>query len=252
MLRTLLAWFGGALLVYAALCVLLYVFQRSLLYFPQPARTNAPSFLLQVPGADVQVSVQARVGTGAVLYFGGNAEDVSIILAELAATFPERSVYALHYRGYGRSTGEPGEAALKADALALFDHVARERNDFVLVGRSLGSGVAVSLATQPGVTRLVLVAPYDSIEAVAAQQFPWFPVRWLIRDRFDSAALAPQIRVPTTVIVAEHDEVIARAHTDALVSRFAPGVAKVVVVPGAGHNTLDGRPEYDTALAGAR
>lgn len=250
--RTLLIWLGGALLVYAALCALLYVFQRSLLYFPQPARTNAPSFLLQVPEAEVQVSVQARSGSGAVLYFGGNAEDVSTSLSELAASFPERSVYAMHYRGYGRSTGQPTEAALKADAIALLDHVARERSDIVLVGRSLGSGVAVSLAMQPSVTRLVLVAPYDSIEAVAAQQFPWFPVRWLIHDRFDSAALAPQIRVPTTVIVAERDEVIARARTDALVGRFAPGVVQVVVVPGAGHNTLDGRPEYDAALAGAR
>jgi uncharacterized protein len=251
-LRTVLTWLGGAALVYAALCAVLYVFQRSLLYFPQPARVNAPSLQLSVPDAQLQVSVHERAGPRAVLYFGGNAEDVSASLAELAASFPDHAVYALHYRGYGRSTGSPSEAALQADALALHDHVASERADITVVGRSLGSGLAVPLAAQRMVSRLVLVTPYDSIEAVAAQQYAVFPVRWLIQDRFDAAALAPQVRVPTTVIIAERDEVIRRARSDALVSRFAPGVAQVVVIAGAGHNTLDGRPDYEAALAGQR
>ena len=101
-------------------------------------------------------------------------------------------------------------------------------------------------------SRLVLVAPYDSVAAVAAQQFVLFPVHWLIRDRFDSASVAPTIRTPTTVIVAERDEVIRRERSDALVARFAPGVAQVVVIPGAGHNTLDGLPAFDAAMAGSR
>ncbi len=248
MLRTLLVWLGVALLLYAALCAVLYAFQRSLLYFPQPARANVPSFQLQMPGAELQVSVWAHSGPRAVIYFGGNAEDVSSGLAELAATFPEHAVYAMHYRGYGRSTGKPTEAALHADAIALFDSVAREHSEITVIGRSLGSGVAIRLAVERPVARLVLVTPYDSIEAVAAQQFALFPVRWLIQDRFDSATLAPQIRVPTTVIVAERDEVIRRERSDALVSRFAPGVAQMVVIAGAGHNTLDGRPDFDAAL----
>ena len=252
MWRSMLIWLGGAALVYAALCAALYVFQRSLLYFPQPARVDTPSLRLSVPGAELQVSVREREGPGAVLYFGGNAEDVSAGLAELAASFPEHAVYALHYRGYGRSTGSPSEAALQADALALHDHVARQRADITVVGRSLGSGLAVSLAATRPLTRLVLVTPYDSIEAVAAQQYAVFPVRWLIQDRFDAAASAPQVRAPTTVIIAERDEVIRRARSDALVSRFAPGVAQVVVIAGAGHNTLDGRPDYEAALAGQR
>jgi pimeloyl-ACP methyl ester carboxylesterase len=251
-LRSVLTWLGGAGLVYAALCAVLYVFQRSLLYFPQPARADVPSIRLNVPGAELQVSVRERAGPRAVLYFGGNAEDVSASLAELASSFPEHAVYALHYRGYGRSTGSPSEAALQADALALHDHVASERADITVVGRSLGSGLAVSLAAQRMVSRLVLVTPYDSIEAVAAQQYALFPVRWLIQDRFNAAALAPQVRAPTTVIIAERDEVIRRARSDALVRRFVPGVAQVVVIAGAGHNTLDGRSDYEAALASQR
>jgi len=250
--RGVLTWLGGAVLMYGALCAALYVFQRSLLYFPQPARVNVPSLRLSVPGAALQVSVREREGSGAVIYFGGNAEDVSASLAEIAASFPEQAVYALHYRGYGRSTGSPSESALQADALALYDHVARQRSDITVVGRSLGSGIAVSLAAVRPLSRLVLVTPYDSIEAVAAQQYAVFPVRWLIKDRFDAAARAPQVRAPTTVIIAERDEVIRRARSDVLVSRFAPGVAQVVVIAGAGHNTLDGRPDFEAALAGQR
>jgi uncharacterized protein len=251
-LRTALFWLGVGALLYLAPCGALYVFQRSLLYHPQPARVAAPALELDVPGARLHVSVQARSGSQAVLYFGGNAEDVSTSLAGLAASYPRHSVFALHYRGYGRSTGHPTEAALQADALALFDHIVRQRADITLVGRSLGSGLAVSLAARRTVSRLVLVTPYDSIAAVAAQHYPIFPVHWLIHDRFDAAAVAPQVRAATTVIVAERDEVIPRARADALFSRFAPGVAQRVVIPGAGHNTLDGHADYQAALAGPR
>jgi pimeloyl-ACP methyl ester carboxylesterase len=250
MLRTALISLTSALLLYAAACLLLYLFQRSLLYFPQPARAVVPALTLSVPGAELQVSVRAHAGPRAVLYFGGNAEDVSGGLAELAAVFPEHAVYAMHYRGYGRSTGKPTETALQADAIALFDRVARKHTDITAIGRSLGSGVAIQLAAVRPVSRLVLVAPYDSVAAVAAQQFALFPVHWLIRDRFDSASVAPAIRAPTTVILAERDEVIRRERSDALVARFVPGVARVLVIAGAGHNTLDGRPDYEAALAG--
>jgi hypothetical protein len=251
MLRTAVSLLVGSLLLYAAACLLLYLFQRSLLYFPQPARVLAPALALSVPGAELQVSVRVQAGPRAVLYFGGNAEDVSSSLAELAANFPEHAVYAMHYRGYGGSTGKPTEAALHGDAIALFDRVARDHTEITVIGRSLGSGVAIRLAAGRPVSRLVLVAPYDSVEAVAAQQYSLFPVRWLIRDRFDSASVAPTIRAPTTVILAERDEVIRRERSDALVARFAPGVAQVIVIAGAGHNTLDGRPAFDAAMAGA-
>jgi hypothetical protein len=250
MLRTAVSLLVGALLLYAVACLLLYLFQRSLLYFPQPARVPVPALMLSLPGAELQVSVRVQAGPRAVLYFGGNAEDVSSSLAELAGTFPGYAVYAMHYRGYGGSTGKPTEATLHGDAIALFDRVARDHTEITVIGRSLGSGVAIQLAAGRPVSRLVLVAPYDSVEAVAAQQYSLFPVRWLIRDRFDSASVAPAIRAPTTVILAERDEVIRRERSDALVARFTPGVAQLIVIPGAGHNTLDGRPDFDAAMAG--
>jgi pimeloyl-ACP methyl ester carboxylesterase len=98
----------------------------------------------------------------------------------------------------------------------------------------------------------VLVTPYDSLQALAAQQFPMFPVRWLLRDKFESGLHAPRIAVPTLIVAAEHDEVIPRASTEQLHRRFAPGIATMKVVARTGHNTISGSPEYAAALAAAR
>ena len=81
--------------------------------------------------------------------------------------------------------------------------------------------------------RLVLVTPYDSLQEIAAGLYPWMPVRWLLRDKYESWRYAPRVRAPTVLIEAEHDEVIPRASTRQLLERFAPGVASLVVVPGA-------------------
>ncbi len=251
-MRWLAGFLGVAGFFYLLACAGLFAFQRSLLYMPQPARFEVPGMRLPVPGAELQVSVRLLQGAPALLYFGGNAEDVSGTWGELAEQFPGRSLYLMHYRGYGHSTGRPAEADLHADALALYQHVQRalggEGADIAVMGRSLGSGVAVRLAAEQRVSHLVLVTPYDSIAAVAAAHFPWFPVRWLMRDVFDSAALAPGITTPTTVILAEHDEVIPRERTEALVNRFAPGLARVVQIPGANHNNVSAGEAFRRAL----
>ena len=234
-----------AALAYLALCGLLALFQRSFIYFPQP-RTNRdhPTLTLAVPDARIEVTTRQSQQPGALLYFGGNAEDVSWSAGELEAAFPDRDLYLMHYRGYGGSSGRPTEAALFADAVALFDLVRANHNHIVVVGRSLGSGVAVYLASKRPVSRLVLVTPFDSVLALAARSFWFVPVRWLLRDKFESVKYAPDITAPTTIIAAEHDVEIPRRHTDALLRRFQPGVAVLKIVRGAGHNSIAGSPEY--------
>ncbi len=94
----------------------------------------------------------------------------------------------------------------------------------------------------------MLVTPYDSLLDLAARQFPYVPVRWLLRDRFESGRYAAGITAPTLLIAAENDEVIPRSSTDALHARFAAGVASLKVVPGTGHNTISESPEYTALL----
>jgi pimeloyl-ACP methyl ester carboxylesterase len=113
-----------AAFIYAALCLALFLGQRSFLYYPQAKSAAGDNTLtLNTDGERVLVTTRPRPGSDAVIYFGGNAEDVSRSLPTLKSAFPERSLYALNYRGYGGSTGKPSEPALIADALTLFDRV---------------------------------------------------------------------------------------------------------------------------------
>lgn len=250
MRRVLISILVIALLAYAAACAALFLFQRSLLYFPQPAQVATP--LVPIEGrAGVVASHRAVAGPQAVLYFGGNAEDVSQNFTPLAQAFPQHALYLMHYRGYGLSTGTPTEADIAGDALALFDQVHKTHPQITVIGRSLGSGVALRLASQRPAARLVLVTPYDSIEDIAADRFALFPVRWLMRDRYASWRYVAQVAAPVTVIAAEHDAVIPRPSTDKLVARFAPGRAQMHVLPKTDHNDILIAPGYLGLLAGS-
>lgn len=232
--------------VYLVLCAALFVFQRSLIYFPQPAAvTSEDSRLkLSMPDAEVWVTTRERSGSRALIYFGGNAEDVSRNLEEFAEAFPDYALYFLHYRGFGGSTGSPSEAAIAEDALALFDQVYASHPQITVVGRSLGSGVAVRLVSQRPVQKLILVTPFNSFKEIAGQQYPWVPVKWLLKDRFESGKYAAHIRVPTLLLAASDDEVIGRSSTQRLFESFPQGVATLKVVPDSGHNSISGRGEY--------
>ncbi|MCC5825610.1 alpha/beta fold hydrolase [Alkalimonas sp.] len=236
-MRTLLTLLGYLLAGYGLLCLLLYLLQRQLIYFPVPAAFPPEQpLVLQQGQHQLLVSQQSRSGPQALLYFGGNAEDVSVNLPEFSAAFPEHAIYLMHYRGYGGSEGRPSEQALVSDALALFDKVATQHSDITVIGRSLGSGVAVQLAAKRPLQQLVLITPFDSLTKLAQQQFPVVPVRWLLKDRYESARYASQIDTPTLLLVAEQDEIIDRARSKALYQAFAPGIARLQLYPG-GHNS---------------
>jgi len=237
---------------YVAICGLLFAYQRSLIYYPQPSAidTQGTTFKLPVSGADVVVSTRPHGGHKALIYFGGNAEDVGVNLPSFSQAFPDHAIYLMHYRGYGGSTGAPSEKNIQQDARALFDKVHAEHPDTVVMGRSLGSGVAVRLASQRPASRLVLITPYDSLQELAAAQFSVFPVKWLLLDKYESWRYAPRITVPTLIVAADHDEVIPRSSTDLLFTRFNKGVATFEIVPGTSHNTISESPKYIELLRG--
>ncbi|MDH4166350.1 MAG: lysophospholipase [Gammaproteobacteria bacterium] len=239
-------------LAYLGLCAWVYATQRAQMYFPTPVVDHPGAQALWIESAGERIKVWAieRPGPGALLYFGGNAEDVAGNLDLFAAALPDRSLYLVNYRGYGGSSGQPAEAGLVADALAVFDHVRRKHAETAAMGRSLGSGIAVQLASARPVERLVLVTAYDSLVNVARDYFRWLPVGVLLRDRYDSAQRAPTVTVPVLIVIAAEDEIIPRARSQALASAFAPEQLQVVIVPGVGHNTLDLSPAYLGAVRG--
>ena len=239
---------------YLALCAVLFATQRSFIYFPTkpvPGR-RLPGITLSVDGADLRITTRVHAGVNAVIYFGGNGEDVSDSLPTLEAAFPDHALYLMNYRGYGESSGTPSETALVADSLILFDKVHGEHDSVVVIGRSLGSGIAIHLASCRPVARLVLVTPYNSIEELAARQFPYLPITLLLRDKFESWRYAGAISAPTLVIAAELDDVIPLNSTESLFSRLNPAIASIAVVREAGHNSVSQHPDYVRLLSGAK
>lgn len=239
-----------AVLVYVGFCVLLYVGQRRLIYFPRAEVETAPAEPVWLPSAGEKLKLWRLAGTGrsAIIYFGGNAEDVAKNIPDYAGWLPDYSVYFVNYRGYGGSSGSPTEAALFEDALNVYDAIAEKYQSVVVVGRSLGSGVAIYLAAARDVARLVLITPFDSVERVARSVMPIFPTSWLLRDRFDSVSRAPAVEAPVLVLIAEADGVIGRGHSDALVAAFPEPQVTVQVIAGADHNTVHMWPRYAQSL----
>lgn len=184
----------------------------------------------------------------ALVYYGGNGEGLDWLVPELGARFPEHTSYLVAYRGYGASDGTPSERVLTTDALAVHDHAAaRHPGPVDVVGRSLGSGVAVQVAVRRQVERLVLVTPFDSLVATGADLFPRLPVRHLLRDRWDSASAAHRLRARVLVIRAGRDAVVRPPRTDRLVE-VLPGDTLVLDLPEADHGTLHEEAAYWPAI----
>lgn len=240
-----------AVLLYAGICVLLYAAQRSLLYFPTPESQHARAKALYITSGGVELKVWhvPRSAERAVLYFGGNAEDVGWNIDALSETLPSTDIYLMNYRGYGGSGGVPTEAALFADAEALFDYASARHRNVAVIGRSLGSGVAMHLADVRRVEKLVLVTPYDSVLNVAQAYLSFVPVAWLLLDHYDSLSRAARVGIPVLVLLAANDRVIARGHSERLVAAFAPAQAEVRVIDGTTHDSISLAPEYHAALA---
>jgi pimeloyl-ACP methyl ester carboxylesterase len=239
--------------VYAGLCLVFLVFQRSFIYMPTPVKpTHAQAFTLEVPGAKVRISSRPHDGPKALVYFGGNAEDVASTVPEFAELFPDRAIYGMHYRGYSGSSGHPAEQGLRSDARALFELVHGRHPDVIVVGRSLGSSLAIQLASEQPVTRLVLITPFESILSIAQRVAPFLPMPLLLRDRYESWRYAPKVTCPTLVIAASHDEIVPLADTQRLLAAFPPDVAMLRVVDGTDHNSVSGEAEFWEALVNGK
>jgi alpha/beta superfamily hydrolase len=158
------------------------------------------------------------------VYFGGRSEEVSWVARDAGKLFPGMAVLAVNYRGYGDSHGDPAEEHFVEDGRMLFDwlserhHVDPKR--IAVVGRSLGSGVAVQVAMERDANAIVLITPYDSILAIAKRKFKAIPVEYVLQHKFESIKYAHQLLAPTYVLRAAYDDVVPHSHTDLLVQKL--------------------------------
>jgi pimeloyl-ACP methyl ester carboxylesterase len=247
--RSVVSFVAVVAFVYAALCVGLYVGQRALLYYPTPESqsTAANALRLETAGGTLKVWHIAHASDHAILYFGGNAEDVAWNIEPFDAMFPGADVYLVNYRGYGGSSGSPSEVALLQDAEAVYDRIRANYATVSVIGRSLGSGVAVHVASVRNVHRVALVTPYDSVLSVAKDMYAIFPVALLLEDKFDSYSKAGAIDVPTLILLAERDSIIPHRHSERLVTALPPD-ALVQTIQGTNHDNIADSPVYRRAL----
>lgn len=238
------------LVAYVLIAALIYLAQRSLMYFPDTARTPPASVGLAAEEVVLETAdgekvlawhVPAAAGRPVVLYFHGNGGALNLRAARFREIVSDGTgLLALSYRGYGGSSGSPSEAGLLADADAAYAFAAARypAERIVLWGESLGTGVATALAAEKPVARVLLESPFTSAADIAASVYPFLPVRLLMRDPFHSDRRIGQVTAPVLVLHGDRDTVVP--------IRFGERLYEMIRAPrrfqrlaGAGHNDHD-------------
>lgn len=240
-----LKWLIILAAAYGGLLVLMYVFQRSLMYFPDRARIapalaglpQAQEVTFQSSDGETLIAwfVPPRDDKPVVLYFQGNAEGLPARVSRFSWLIADGTgLLALCYRGYGGSSGRPSEVGLIRDAQAAYafarEYYPAER--IVLFGESLGTGVALALAAEHVVAGVILDAPFTSAVDVGAAAYPFVPVRWAMKDTFRSDRRIVRVSAPLLVLHGARDPIVpirfgerlfALAHEPKRFARFPQG-----------------------------
>jgi pimeloyl-ACP methyl ester carboxylesterase len=181
-----------------------------------------------------------------VIVYGGVRREVSDFVRRANAP-GDWGWLVVNYRGFGLSEGAPSEQHVLEDAKLVYDWAAArpdvDASSIVVLGRSLGTYVAVAVAAARHARAAILATPFDSFVALGEKRFPSLPVEWLIGGRYDSAALAPKVSVPALFLLAENDDVTPVENGRALASLWG-GLTKTVLLRGATHFGIERRDDF--------
>lgn len=217
-------------IIYLAICTLLYAKQDDLLFHPQPtSKQEVAEILNQYPAFDTLTFVMndgnrtcgyiskdtIKEKLPLVIYFGGNAEEVSH-LSEYKMYFPNTIMALINYRSFGLSHGVISEQTMFSDALEVYDKLVTnpkvDANNVIVIGRSIGTGVATYLSSQRKTNATILITPYENMIDVAFEKYPFVPISLLIKHRFESDTYAPNISTPMLALISANDQVIPKHH----------------------------------------
>jgi len=229
--------------LYVLAAAVLFFGQRSII-FPAPSQQAPlpPGFeqvsIITADGLPLQAAYRkASAGRPTAVFFHGNGDNWgggAVATARLAAA--GYGVLLPEYRGYSGNPGAPSESGLYKDGRAAIEWLLAQDmtgDQLVIIGNSVGSGVAVQMAAETPPAALILISPFESLAAVAGEQFRWFPARWLVRDRFDNAGKIGRVRSPILILHGSSDTLIPASHARRL-AEAAPA-AKLVLFDGIGH-----------------
>jgi pimeloyl-ACP methyl ester carboxylesterase len=258
---TLARLFLSAVAIYGIVVALAYFAQTWLLFPTGLAELGRPTLPASAKRLEIRTADGNRLGgvwlpgmgserekQPLLLGFAGNAWNAENMALTLRETFPDHDIVAFHYRGYAPSGGRPSADALMRDSLEIFDYLqASSARPVVAVGFSIGSGVAAYLARQRRLAGLILVTPFDSLEALAREHFSWAPVRLLLRHRMPTIDFVREISTPTAMIVAGRDTIIPMSRSGPL-RKVIPNLVFNRTIEGAGHNDVYGHPDFGPAM----
>lgn len=236
-------------LIYLSALIFMAVFQRAFLFPAAPAwigpeNQNIPS--LQAHRLRTRDGTllagwfipPARPDSMVYLYFHGNADGLDKRSGRFAImTKNGDGLLAMSYRGYGGSGGEPSEQALLSDAEEIYLEISRKMpaERIVIVGESLGTGVALHLAQNHPARAVILDSPYLSILHRAQSTYPWLPVSFILKDTFRSDLRIANVRMPILILHGTADDFIPPSDSEALAARAQPGIVTRKLYPGQPH-----------------
>ncbi|MGB9365923.1 MAG: alpha/beta fold hydrolase [Xanthobacteraceae bacterium] len=255
-----LKWlFIAGITAYAAFCALMFFAQRALMYFPERVRTapaaaglpQAQEVMLDTADGEKIIAwhVPPRGDKPVVIYFHGNGGSLRLRVDRFARLVADGvGLLAVSYRGYGGSSGSPSEVGLIEDARAAYVFAAqRYPGRIVAWGESLGSGVAIALAAEKPVSKLILDAPFTSALDIAASAYPFLPVRLLMKDQFRSDLRIAQVKAPVLILHGDADSVVPIEYGERLLAMI-PGKKQMVRFAGGEHVDLDRHGATDAVL----
>ena len=241
-------------ILYVSLLALMYVFQRKLMYLPE-RQLHAPQYYGLSGFEEISFTTsdgialqswyrRAQPSFPTIVYFHGNAGNIGD-RASIYAALADKGfgVFALSYRGYGKSQGYPSEEGLYADARTAIHHLTLSQQlsiqNILLFGESLGTGVATQMATEFDVALLILQAPYRSVSGRAGEIYYFLPVKLLIKDKFKSIKKISGVKAPLLLFHGECDDVIPVYHGKTLFEAATCSPKRAFFMPNIAHNDFD-------------
>lgn len=253
MLKFFLSIIFIAITAYILLCIFMYFTQARLLFFPPKVQSSHYEKISQNSNLEnIQIATKdgntldgwKQRGTNKkyiLLYFGWNAEEVSYFVDKYS--YRDTNIISFNYRSYGRSMGKASEKALFSDAIEKYDTLIQDYHidpkNIIVMGRSLGTGVATYLSSQRSVKKVILVTPYDSIESLAKEWYPFIPVSFLLRNKFDSLSYASIRSNRLLCIYGGKDTTIPNHHTENLLNYWNGSIQKIFIPEATHEDILD-------------
>ena len=242
-------------LLYIAVHLYFYLIQDSKIFKPQYIENEEFELPKNTKEISLKISNEIKLSgvykkatkpsTQLIIYFGGNSDDATKFLLHVK-DLEDFDIIAFNYRGFVKSSGRPSQKALFEDALRIYDKFAKGKK-VIVIGRSLGTGVATYLASKRAVKNIVLITPYDSIENLSKRNYPYLFVSVILKHKFNSLKYIKDLNTPVSIIEVVNDKTIPKQSLDNLTNNIK-NLALHVKLKDTTHGDVLNHPDFEKIL----